>query len=1222
MELSQQLRKIEENTMAQLKDFQCATVERIDELFRNGQNRVLVADEVGLGKTLIARGTIAKTAVRMYDEGDDIFKIVYICSNQVIARQNILKLDVFNARPERNPGDERLSMQHLRIATQEYISRKNKSFAQLIPLTPGTSFSIGNGAGNKEERALIFVILKRIPILKNYLDEISTLVSNGVKDWDWKVYRYDEKVSLLENSKTGYPDNIIRDIMEYDSRQHILDALIQHIEEKRHRNQVSEKGQAILMRLRKMFAEVSVSMLKPDLVIMDEFQRFRNLIDTEDLATENGVIAKRFFETKGLKVLLLSATPYKLYSTMEEIEEASSPDEYYREFLQIIEFLTNDPEKKTKFSDVWTNYSVALREVIQGDNAVLYLKEKAQDEMYNLMCRTERISVMDSGDYIDDSSVKKCLTISEGDIRTYLDMGKMLKDIGEEQFMLVDYAKSSPYLMSFMNHYKVKERAEKAISIHPEKLSKAKSPYLWIDRRWLEKYGEVPANNARLEELKRQIFDGKSELYLWVPPSRPYYNLEGIYKNSKGFSKILVFSSWEMVPKMIGSLISYEEERRTIGILSNDPGLNSVNNTYFTEGRRRYPAPRLRFNVSKGEPRGMYLLCLLYPSETLAEVYKPIEYLNKGYNLSEIRQELSLSIKKLLKPVLEQYEKYTVREDRKWYYMAPAFLDGKEYVNNWINVMSNTDSDEDDTTEEPGSKGLNAHLQRFHRMIDTADPDMGRAPDDLADVLADMAIGSFAVCAYRVNGGDVRRSSELAKVFINRFNITEATAAVLLAYGGKEDQEGEGHWRNVLRYCCDGGFGAMLDEYVHMVSEGAGFGLSEDKNQEVHEQMVDALKIHSASYLVDTYQAFGKRVKEKGENYQRTYMRSHYAVGFAKSEGSESKNVERKDSIRNAFNSPMRPFVLATTSIGQEGLDFHPYCRKIMHWNLPGNPIDLEQREGRINRYKCLAIRQDLAQRFSDREYKNDVWQELFEMATAEIRNNDQSELVPYWCLGKDQKVKIERIVPMYPVSKDEVRYDRLIKVLSLYRLTLGQARQEELVDYFLENGIKDQGFLKSLFIDLSPYDRTDEEWKSKIGQRKPVVIVKKKSDRQNKIEILSEELKKLEEEMAALQAEKSAITNYDIFGMVVTHKTLGEGIVIKYDGEYITVEFDGRTSNFGVPSSFESGFLTAEYPDFLQNMKKDSEISKKIDETEKKIREHKEQLDDLVIIPVSESVL
>ena len=53
---------IEKRTLNSLKDFQRATVDRVDFLFRNGQNRVLVADEVGMGKTLIARGTIVKTA--------------------------------------------------------------------------------------------------------------------------------------------------------------------------------------------------------------------------------------------------------------------------------------------------------------------------------------------------------------------------------------------------------------------------------------------------------------------------------------------------------------------------------------------------------------------------------------------------------------------------------------------------------------------------------------------------------------------------------------------------------------------------------------------------------------------------------------------------------------------------------------------------------------------------------------------------------------------------------------------------------------------------------------------------------------------------------------------------------------------------------------------------------------------------------------------------------
>lgn len=74
----------------------------------------------------------------------------------------------------------------------------------------------------------------------------------------------------------------------------------------------------------------------------------------------------------------------------------------------------------------------------------------------------------------------------------------------------------------------------------------------------------------------------------------------------------------------------------------------------------------------------------------------------------------------------------------------------------------------------------------------------------------------------------------------------------------------------------------------------------------------------------------------------------------------------------------------------------------------------------------------------------------------------------------KNQSVKIERLVPMYPMSKDEVNYERLIKILSLYRLTLGQARQEELLEYLFKE-FKDTSGLKKLFIDLSPFSKGKE---------------------------------------------------------------------------------------------------------------------------------------------------
>ena len=65
--------------------------------------------------------------------------------------------------------------------------------------------------------------------------------------------------------------------------------------------------------------------------------------------------------------------------------------------------------------------------------------------------------------------------------------------------------------------------------------------------------------------------------------------------------------------------------------------------------------------------------------------------------------------------------------------------------------------------------------------------------------------------------------------------------------------------------------------------------------------------------------------------------------------------------------------------------------------------------------------------------------------------------------------VRIERIVPMYPFSRDISAYERMIKILSLYRLTLGQARQEELLEYIIQNSNEGED-LRKLFINLSPF--------------------------------------------------------------------------------------------------------------------------------------------------------
>ena len=64
---------------------------------------------------------------------------------------------------------------------------------------------------------------------------------------------------------------------------------------------------------------------------------------------------------------------------------------------------------------------------------------------------------------------------------------------------------------------------------------------------------------------------------------------------------------------------------------------------------------------------------------------------------------------------------------------------------------------------------------------------------------------------------------------------------------------------------------------------------------------------------------------------------------------SDQQASQHPDAVGAAFNPPFWPFVMGTTYIGQEGLDFHWYCHAVVHWNLPPNPVDLEQREGRVH---------------------------------------------------------------------------------------------------------------------------------------------------------------------------------------------------------------------------------------------------------------------------------
>lgn len=263
-----------------------------------------------------------------------------------------------------------------------------------------------------------------------------------------------------------------------------------------------------------------------------------------------------------------------------------------------------------------------------------------------------------------------------------------------------------------------------------------------------------------------------------------------------------------------------------------------------------------------------------------------------------------------------------------------------------------------------------------------------------------------------------------------------------------------------------------MDEYMHVLHESLGL---QDISQE---PMAEALAEHVCEVL--TYRTSTPNIDniqpESPTHITGYGMRGRFAMRFGDEKTDGEAEPTRADRVRSAFNSPFWPFVLATTSIGQEGLDFHNYCHAVVHWNLPTNPVDLEQREGRVHRYKGHAVRKNLARSYPMTELvslmntETDLWKVLFQSARNALAGN-VNDLSPFWVYTLEDGAKIERHVPALPLSRDQLSLGALQRSLAVYRMVFGQNRQEDLLAYLVAHfpAEKLKVLMDELRVDLSP---------------------------------------------------------------------------------------------------------------------------------------------------------
>lgn len=1021
--------------------------------------RFLVADEVGLGKTMVAREVLAEALRRRPGERIDI---VYLCSSQPVASQNLKRLTVHGRGS--NTKATRLTL----LATEPTAAHDSVRY---FALTPDTSFKVTGRSGTARERALIYTCLRSVFRSPGFLT-----VMQQVSDQSWGNEIARLKSGSLDLTVVRAFRNAVRTNPALEAEARLLanaamtlgvDANARKLFKKRRDSLVGQFRRELALRSAQALASHG-------LVIVDEFQRFSSLFDVTRMEEDFSVrLAERLLtqDIPERRVLLLSATPYRLPGG-----ELAADEKPYADFVALVRFLAGSATS-ANLSDALDRYSRALRASPPDPTRVVAARNDAAAILCKVMCRTERTGAAVSANAMVKEDVRS--------IPTELgDLGGALAGRRISQRLQVrdpaEYWKSAPYFLDFMREYQFRDAA---INVSSEKdrrfvAQQARRGDLLLDRQTLRRLDPIVSPSPRLRDLIKDALPDGAERLLWLPPSLPYLTSSGQFARATPDLKRLVFTEWRLAPDAITAMTSYEIERRLAADLrsshttrtrSTDRSIGSRHKRFGALGNML----RLgRAHKSAADPTlSMVPLALLLAGRRMASWGDPLpaalaagRAVDRGTVLDTAAGAIRSALKSL--PV------GTGRVDDRWYWAAPLLLEGASAIEDWLGL--------DDPLFATGDAVEIEQLDRVKHAISSilGNPgQLGRRPRNLVKTLSKLAVAGPGNCAYRslartafeaVSDAELRRGAfRIARGFQSLFNQSEAAAAVQLEHPGRKRV----FWDQALDYCLNGNLASLLDEHLHFEADGLAMydGTAAKKVEMAAASVHAALTLRRSAIDVRGLERRGRTANGTRDVVR---LRARHGARFAEVKEADG-SVSRLDAVRAAFNSPFRPFVLASTAVGQEGLDFHPWCHAVVHWNLPRSPVELEQREGRVHRYKGHAVRLNVARTVGlsglaseGQTSTADPWRGLFELAG---KLDEDNELSPCWIFenGPDP-TRIRRIIPFLNFSREAEAWPRLRARLATYRLALGLPRADDLLDALEQNGVtEDQA--AAWRIDLRP---------------------------------------------------------------------------------------------------------------------------------------------------------
>ena len=356
----------------------------------------------------------------------------------------------------------------LALQSQQISRRRENGRLQVFAFTPGTSLQVERGTGIARERRLLLYLLLRVwrkhvnrrkwreffrcsageerwlretsfrALRKEFFRSIAGDLQSRLKD-QWES----QQVRLL-NPETG-----VEGPQSYRLSD-CIDACVDSFASG-HKPEFSRKNRnRIIGELRKGLARVSLEFLEPQLTILDEFQRFSEiLVESRD---QKSIVGKLFNKGSGA-ILILSATPYKMYTLAHENED------HHQDFLKTLAFLRNEPLPTVRAYPQSNRTCVVFVIALRSENgprrmipgAFALRRANRGSALSEVMCRTERNWYLeDAAKGVKEENSTGVLP-QKSELVEYVHLRQFLLGHKVGDWNITDFWKSSPSVLSFMD---------------------------------------------------------------------------------------------------------------------------------------------------------------------------------------------------------------------------------------------------------------------------------------------------------------------------------------------------------------------------------------------------------------------------------------------------------------------------------------------------------------------------------------------------------------------------------------------------------------------------------------------------------------------------------------------------------------------------------------------------------------------------------------------------